>query len=134
MRKICTTFISNFSIFCSFPNQLLELSCDNEDIREKIDRAIRNINGIRACLNTPHMAFESIVKEEISRLEKPIKACVNLVVELLLEVVRLCTGRVSYYRYDSLKNRILFDICISDRALSKNPTKCRASYQFAHLF
>lgn len=105
------TFSLQFSrLFRSFPNHLLEITCDSEEIRGKIDRAIRNINGIRACLNTPQMAFESIVKEEILRLKEPIKACVDSVVDLLLEVVRLCTERVSFYRNCCLKNRIKFDI------------------------
>lgn len=95
LRKIWNILNIKCLNFCSFPQLLSEITCDKEELRVKIDRAIRNINGIRPCLNTPHMAFESIVREEIGRLEEPITTCVSLVGDLLREAVRVCTHRVS---------------------------------------
>lgn len=41
------------------------------------------------------MAFEAIVKKQISRLKEPSLKCVDLVVMELCNVVRLCTDKVS---------------------------------------
>lgn len=95
-NKSWKIFNFKFLNFRSFPRRLSEINCDKEELREKINLAVRNINGIRPFLNTPHMAFESIVREEISRLNEPIRKCVDLVVKILLEVVRVCTQRVSF--------------------------------------
>jgi len=40
------------------------------------------------------MAFEAIVKKQISRLKEPSLKCVDLVVAELSNVVRVCTDRV----------------------------------------
>lgn len=45
-------------------------------------------------LFTPDMAFEAIVKKQISRLKEPSLKCVDLVVTELSNVVRMCTERV----------------------------------------
>ena len=41
------------------------------------------------------MAFEAIVKKQINRLKEPSLKCVDLVVQELSNVVRICTDRVS---------------------------------------
>lgn len=41
------------------------------------------------------MAFEAIVKKQISRLKEPSLKCVDLVVTELSNVVRMCTDKVS---------------------------------------
>lgn len=51
--------------------------------------------GIRVGLFTPDMAFEAIVKKQISRLKEPSLKCVDLVVLELSNVVRICTDKVS---------------------------------------
>lgn len=51
--------------------------------------------GIRVGLFTPDMAFEAIVKKQINRLKEPSLKCVDLVVQELSNVVRICTDRVS---------------------------------------
>lgn len=86
----------------SFPKDLLKVSCDEEKLRAKIDIAIRNINGVRANLYAPHMAFEAIVKEEILQLKDPIRTCVGSVVELLSKAIRKCTRRVSIWKNNNL--------------------------------
>ncbi len=45
-------------------------------------------------LFTPDMAFEAIVKKQISRLKEPSLKCVDLVVQELSNVVRVCTDKV----------------------------------------
>lgn len=54
-----------------------------------------NTIGIRVGLFTPDMAFEAIVKKQINRLKEPSLKCVDLVVQELSNVVRICTDRVS---------------------------------------
>lgn len=56
---------------------------------------LHNISGIRVGLFTPDMAFEAIVKKQINRLKEPSLKCVDLVVQELSNVVRICTDRVS---------------------------------------
>lgn len=75
--------------------ELLQVSCDEEELRVKIDTAIRNSNGVRANLYTSHMAFESILNDEISKFEGPCCTCVDMVVKELSEAVRLCIRQVS---------------------------------------
>lgn len=45
------------------------------------------------------MAFEAIVKKQISRLKEPSLKCVDLVVSELCNVVRVCTEKVSCVLY-----------------------------------
>lgn len=70
------------------------MSCDEKDMRREISFAIRNIHGIRVGLFTPDMAFEAIVKKQIAQLKEPILKCIDLVVQELSSVVRLCTDKV----------------------------------------
>lgn len=48
----------------------------------------------RVGLFTPDMAFEAIVKKQISKLREPAIKCVDLVVAELGNVVRKCTEKV----------------------------------------
>lgn len=50
--------------------------------------------GIRVGLFTPDMAFEAIVKKQITRLKEPSLKCTDLVVNELSNVVRICTDKV----------------------------------------
>lgn len=70
------------------------MCCDEKELRREISFAIRNIHGIRVGLFTPDMAFEAIVKKQISQLKEPILKCIDLVVQELCSVVRLCTEKV----------------------------------------
>ena len=70
------------------------MSCDEKELRREISFAIRNIHGIRVGLFTPDMAFEAIVKKQISQLKEPILKCIDLVVQELSHVVRMCTEKV----------------------------------------
>lgn len=50
--------------------------------------------GIRIGLFTPQQAFEAIVKSQINRLREPSLKCVDLVVNELSNVIRMCTKKV----------------------------------------
>lgn len=73
------------------------MSCDEKELRREISFAIRNIHGIRVGLFTPDMAFEAIVKKQIAQLKEPVLKCVDLVVQELSAVVRLCTDKVRFF-------------------------------------
>lgn len=64
-------------------------------MQQEIYYAIENLHGIDIGLYPPLMAFEAIVRMQISQLEKPIVLCVDLVIEELSNAVRNCTKRVS---------------------------------------
>lgn len=70
------------------------MACDEKELRREISFAIRNIHGIRVGLFTPDMAFEAIVKRQIALLKEPVIKCVDLVVQELSVVVRMCTDKV----------------------------------------
>lgn len=90
---ICTFFsFSSFEISLRF--EIVKMCCDEKELRREISFAIRNIHGIRVGLFTPDMAFEAIVKKQISQLKEPILKCIDLVVQELSSVVRLCTEKV----------------------------------------
>lgn len=76
--------------------EIVKMSCDEKDMRREISFAIRNIHGIRVGLFTPDMAFEAIVKKQIAQLKEPILKCIDLVVQELSSVVRLCTDKVCH--------------------------------------
>ncbi|KAL0850378.1 hypothetical protein ABMA28_012204 [Loxostege sticticalis] len=80
-----------------FPFEIVKMEFDEKELRREIAFAIRNIHGIRVGLFTPDMAFEAIVKKQISRLKEPSLKCVDLVVQELSNVVRVCTERMSRY-------------------------------------
>ncbi|XP_061402954.1 dynamin isoform X1 [Musca vetustissima] len=77
--------------------EIVKMSCDEKELRREISFAIRNIHGIRVGLFTPDMAFEAIVKRQIAQLKEPVIKCVDLVVQELSAVVRLCTDKMSRY-------------------------------------
>ncbi|KAL0276140.1 UNVERIFIED_CONTAM: hypothetical protein PYX00_003775 [Menopon gallinae] len=80
-----------------FPFEIVKMEFDEKELRREIAFAIRNIHGIRVGLFTPDMAFEAIVKKQISRLKEPSLKCVDLVVQELSNVVRVCTDKMSRY-------------------------------------
>ncbi|CAD7086702.1 unnamed protein product [Hermetia illucens] len=77
--------------------EIVKMSCDEKELRREISFAIRNIHGIRVGLFTPDMAFEAIVKKQIAQLKEPVLKCVDLVVQELSAVVRLCTDKMARY-------------------------------------
>lgn len=79
------------------------MSCDEKELRREISFAIRNIHGIRVGLFTPDMAFEAIVKKQISQLKEPILKCIDLVVQELSAVVRICTEKVCKNQINRLR-------------------------------
>jgi len=77
-----------------FPFEIVKMEFDEKELRREIAYAIRNIHGIRVGLFTPDMAFEAIVKKQISRLREPSLKCVDLVITELGNVVRRCTEKM----------------------------------------
>ncbi|XP_044729095.1 dynamin isoform X5 [Chrysoperla carnea] len=80
-----------------FNFELVKMEIDEKVLRNEISYAIRNIHGIRVGLFTPDMAFEAIVKKQIERLREPIIKCVDLVVQELSNVIRICTEKMARY-------------------------------------
>jgi len=62
--------------------------------------------GIRVGLFTPDMAFEAIVKKQIGRLKEPALKCVDLVVQELSNVVRMCTDKVKPLNISFITNPV----------------------------
>ncbi|BFG00014.1 dynamin [Drosophila madeirensis] len=77
--------------------EIVKMACDEKELRREISFAIRNIHGIRVGLFTPDMAFEAIVKRQIALLKEPVIKCVDLVVQELSVVVRMCTAKMGRY-------------------------------------
>ena len=67
------------------PIKLAERTIDEKHLRREIKIAIQNIRGVRTGLFTPDMAFERIVKEQISVMKNA-----------PLEIVDQVTGQVHY--------------------------------------
>ncbi|KAJ8937713.1 hypothetical protein NQ318_015456, partial [Aromia moschata] len=79
------------------PFEIVKMEFDESDLRREIAIAICNIHGIRIGLFTPDLAFDAIVKKQISRLKEPCMKCVDLVVTELLAVVHSCTEKMSRF-------------------------------------
>jgi len=84
-----------------FPYEIVRMEFDEKELRKEIAFAIRNIHGIRVGLFTPDMAFEAIVKKQITRLREPSLKCIDLVVAELSNVVRMVAEKMN--RYPRLK-------------------------------
>uniref|UniRef100_A0A493TXF6 dynamin GTPase n=1 Tax=Anas platyrhynchos platyrhynchos TaxID=8840 RepID=A0A493TXF6_ANAPP len=50
-----------------FPFELVKMEFDEKELRREISYAIKNIHGIRTGLFTPDLAFEAIVKKQLSQ-------------------------------------------------------------------
>lgn len=91
-----------------FPFEIVKMEFDEKELRREIAFAIRNIHGIRVGLFTPDMAFEAIVKKQISKLREPSLKCVDLVISEMGNVVRRCTQKmVRYPRLREESERII---------------------------
>lgn len=55
-----------------------------------------SLTGIRVGLFTPDMAFEAIVKKQITRLREPSLKCIDLVIAELSNVVRMTAEKVRF--------------------------------------
>merc|ERR1712001_153246 len=60
-----------------FPYEIVKMEFDEKELRREIAFAIRNIHGIRVGLFTPDMAFEAIVKKQITRMKEPSIKCID---------------------------------------------------------
>lgn len=69
-------------------------------MRATIRTTVINLYALRPHTFTPHMAFESIVKDEILRLKNPIHACIDAVVKQLSDSIRLCVNNVSIFYFE----------------------------------
>uniref|UniRef100_A0A4W6CXN1 Interferon-induced GTP-binding protein Mx n=1 Tax=Lates calcarifer TaxID=8187 RepID=A0A4W6CXN1_LATCA len=77
-----------------FPYELVKIESDERKMRREINYAIRNIHGVRTGLFTPDMAFEAIVKKEISRLKGPCIKFIDMVSQELINTVYQCINKV----------------------------------------
>ncbi|XP_026160533.1 dynamin 3a isoform X2 [Mastacembelus armatus] len=80
-----------------FPYELVKIESNERKLRQEINYAIRNIHGIRTGLFTPDMAFEAIVKKQISTLKGPCIKFIDMVSEELLTTVHQCINKLSSF-------------------------------------
>ncbi|XP_065107118.1 dynamin-1a isoform X4 [Paramisgurnus dabryanus] len=80
-----------------FPFELVKMEFNEKELRKEISYAIKNIHGIRTGLFTPDMAFETIVKRQISKIKEPCQKCVDMVISELVNTVRQCTKKLAQY-------------------------------------
>lgn len=65
-----------------------------------------NSSGSSPALFVGTQAFESIVKQQIKRLEEPSLKCVSLVYDELVRILSQLLGKAMYRRYPGLKEKI----------------------------
>lgn len=87
-----------------FPFEIMKRECDEIEMRREIAFAIRNTHGVRVGLFTPDLAFDAIVKTQITRLREPSLKCVDLVIQELSAVLKKCTDRLC--RYPRLRDEV----------------------------
>uniref|UniRef100_UPI0037E76C76 dynamin 3a isoform X1 n=1 Tax=Semicossyphus pulcher TaxID=241346 RepID=UPI0037E76C76 len=80
-----------------FPYELVKMESDERKLRREINYAIRNIHGVRTGLFTPDMAFEAIVKKQISQLKVPCFKFVDMVGQELTSTVYTCINKLSSF-------------------------------------
>uniref|UniRef100_A0A8C6LWN5 Interferon-induced GTP-binding protein Mx n=1 Tax=Nothobranchius furzeri TaxID=105023 RepID=A0A8C6LWN5_NOTFU len=79
-----------------FPSELAKV-CEFGKLRQEINYAIRNIHGVRTGLFTPDMAFEAIVKKQISSLKEPCIKFIDMVSQELCSTVYQCISKLSSF-------------------------------------
>ncbi|XP_048245950.1 dynamin-1-like isoform X6 [Haliotis rufescens] len=117
-----------------FPFQLVKMEFDERELRKEIGIVIKNIHGIRTGLFTPDMAFETIVKKQIARLNVPSLQAVDMVVSELSNVVKKCTEKMS--RYPRLREEIerIVNTRIREREqFTKDQIKSLIEIQLAYM-
>ncbi|KAJ4943757.1 hypothetical protein JOQ06_006253 [Pogonophryne albipinna] len=80
-----------------FPYELVQIESDEKKLRQEINYAIRNIHGVRTGLFTPDMAFEAIVKKQLSCLKRPCIKFVDLVSQELISTLYQCINKLSSF-------------------------------------
>ncbi|XP_034085615.1 dynamin 3a isoform X4 [Gymnodraco acuticeps] len=80
-----------------FPYELVQIESDEKKLRQEINYAIRNIHGVRTGLFTPDMAFEAIVKKQLSCLKRPCIKCVDMVSQELISTLYQCINKLSSF-------------------------------------
>ncbi|XP_067368538.1 dynamin 3a isoform X2 [Channa argus] len=80
-----------------FPYELVKIESDEGKLRREINFAIRNIHGVRTGLFTPDMAFEAIVKKQISILKGPCIKFIEMVSQELISTVYHCINKLSSF-------------------------------------
>ncbi|XP_028299328.1 dynamin 3a isoform X3 [Gouania willdenowi] len=79
------------------PNELTKVQPDEIKLRREISYAIRNIHGVRTGLFPPDMAFEAIVKKQISWLKEPCNKFIDMVNEELITTVNQCFDKLTCF-------------------------------------
>jgi len=117
-----------------FPFEIVKMEFDEKELRREIAFAIRNIHGIRVGLFTPDMAFEAIVKKQISRLKEPSIKCVDLVINELSNVVRACTDKMNRYpRLREETERIISNFVRDKEQVCKNQLVLYVDCELAYM-
>ncbi|KAK5930898.1 hypothetical protein CgunFtcFv8_027097 [Champsocephalus gunnari] len=80
-----------------FPYELVQIESDEKKLRQEINYAIRNIHGVRTGLFTPDMAFEAIVKKQLSCLKRPCITFVDMVSQELISTLYQCINKLSSF-------------------------------------
>jgi dynamin GTPase len=80
-----------------FPFELVKMEFDEKELRREITYAIKNTHGIRSGLFTPDIAFEAIVKKQVSKLKEPSIKCVDLVITELTNLIHKLTDKMARY-------------------------------------
>ncbi|XP_028258941.1 dynamin 3a isoform X3 [Parambassis ranga] len=80
-----------------FPYELVKIESDERKMRQEINYAIRNTHGVRTGLFTPDMAFEAIVKKQISSIKGPCMKCIDMVGQELITTVYQCINKLSSF-------------------------------------
>lgn len=103
-----------------FPYELIKMGSDEKKLRREINYAIRNIHGVRTGLFTPNMAFEAIVKKQISQLKGPCFRFVDMVGQELTISVNQCINKLSSFpKLRDETERIM------TTAIQEHESKCR---------
>ncbi|CAN3365350.1 dynamin-related protein Dnm1p [Diutina catenulata] len=98
-----------------YGNQLARINPTHNLTVQDIRTAIRNSTGPRPSLFVPELAFDLLVKPQISLLENPSKRCVELVYEELMKIVHsVCSSAIGpeLGRYPKLQAKLIE--CVSD--------------------
>ena len=89
-----------------YAKELLSMDAFEGLTREDIRTAIRNATGHRNPLFVPELAFELLVKKQITRFIPPAYSCVDLVFDELVRLSLECEAEL-LNRYENLRQEIL---------------------------
>ena len=121
-----------------FPQQLAKTCADSKELREivykKLEIAIKNAHAIREELFAPQIAFETVTKQQISKVEQPFIDCLHWVAEeLTIAADECCQCMNRFPRLQEKSTRIIKECIVRETWATEEQIKIFIEGEMAYI-